>query len=115
MHRARVTNKVCTGPRMAGEELEGDQFTFEPIARSARHHDVPWIVGATMCPRHDVVQRGRPLVEANGAVHAALAAVAQRHLTQGAFVCRVRDASAREQLLRTPALGIAAVSAPAGG
>ena len=115
VHRARVANKVCAGPRMAGEELEGDKFTFEPIARSTRHHDVPRIVGAAARPRHDMVQRGRPLVKANGAVYTALAAVAQRHLTHRAFVRPLRDAGAREQVPLTPALGIAAIAAPAGG
>lgn len=104
---------------MASEELEGDEFALEPIARATGNHEVPRIMRTATRPRHDMVQRGRPLVKAYGAIHAALAAVAQRHLSHRAFVRRERDATGRrEQMPRTATLGIAAIAAiaaPAGG
>lgn len=85
VHRAGIAYEVCTGPRVAREELEGEQLTLEPIARSACDDEVAGI----MCPAarewHDVVERRGVLVEVRGAVHAALPAVAQRHLAHDAL------------------------------
>ena len=117
MHGPRVAHEICAGPRMAREELERDQLAFEPIAGAAGDDKVSRIMGAASRARYDVVQGGCMLVEASGAIHAALPTITQGHLSHGAFVRRVRDAGARarQTMALTAAVGPTAIASPARG
>ena len=85
MHRACVPHEICPSPRVPREELVRQEVALQSIARRAGHHQVARIMRAATCEWHHMVQRGRPMVEMGGAVHASLTAVAKRHLPHGAF------------------------------
>ena len=76
MHRPRVAHKICTRPRMAREEVEGEHIALEPITRATGRDQIARIVRPTAGQRHHVVERGAAMIETRRAVHAALAAIA---------------------------------------
>ena len=77
MHRARILNKVLSGPRMSHKELLRQQLALESVARTAGGDHVGRIVRATTRKRMHVIERGVEHIERRRAVHAALAAVTQ--------------------------------------
>ena len=85
---------------MTGKELEGQQVSLESVARTACHHEVARIMCTATGERHDVVERGRVLVESRGAIHTTLPAVAQRNLSHGAFHREVCTGRTPDALLR---------------
>lgn len=78
MHRPRVAHKIRPRPRMAREEIEREHIALEPITGTTGCDEVTRVVRSAAGQRHHVIERGRAMIESLGAVHAALAAVAQR-------------------------------------
>ena len=76
MHRARVLNEVQARPRIAREELGGEQIAFQAITARAGQHDVAGNVRATVRERMDVIERREIKLQRSSAVDAPSAAVA---------------------------------------
>lgn len=85
MYRPRVAHEIRPRPRMAGEEIKREHIALEPITRATRRDKVTRVVRSAAGQRHHMIERGIAMIESRGAVHAALAAVAQRGAAQRPF------------------------------
>ena len=85
MDSAGQPDEVRPGPRMADEELVGQQIALEAVAAVAGGDDVARRVGAAVCEWIDVIEGREPELERPGAVDAAPAAVAHGCALEGAL------------------------------
>lgn len=94
MHRSCVAHEVCACPDMPRKEFEWLQVTFQPIAWGTSRYEVARIMRTASRERDDMIERRGALIERNGAVHTALPAITQRHLSHGTFQRCVRQHAA---------------------
>ena len=100
---------------MPRKEFERLQVTFQSIAWGTSRYEVARIMRTAARERDDMIERRGALIERNGAVHTALPAITQRHLSHGTFQRRVHQHAARVLSRDQGALEHAAAARAHGG